>query len=110
MNEEIMNPGTTGLTVNESMKADLLSAARWTNFLCIIGCIGMGLMVLVAILMFFLGSTFLRTELAHQVPGHPHHLRPRSLCPQHHRRLICHHDRSICDVVLNTPRVLKNTP
>jgi len=65
MNEEIMNPGTTGLTVNESMKADLLSAARWTKFLCIIGCIGMGLMVLVAILMFFLGSTIARAANAY---------------------------------------------
>jgi hypothetical protein len=65
MNEEIMNPDTTGLTVNESMKADLLSAARWTKFLCIIGCIGMGLMVLVAILMFFLGSTIARAANAY---------------------------------------------
>ena len=64
-----MNPGTTGLTVNESMKADLLSAARWTKFLCIIGCIGMGLMVLVAILMFFLGSTIARAANAYPLLG-----------------------------------------
>lgn len=56
MNEEYLNPGTTGLTVNESMKADLLCAAKWAKFLCIVACIGMGLMVLLGIMMFFLGS------------------------------------------------------
>ena len=56
MNEEYLNPGTTGLTVNESMKADLLCAAKWAKFLCIMACIGMGLMVLLGIMMFFLGS------------------------------------------------------
>ena len=69
MNEEIMNPGTTGLTVNESMKADLLSAAKWTNFLCIIGCIGMGLLVLVAILMFALGSAIASAANAYPLLG-----------------------------------------
>ena len=37
MTEEIMNLGTTGLTVNEKMKADLLTAAKWAKFLCIVG-------------------------------------------------------------------------
>ena len=56
MNEELLNSGTTGMTVNESMKADLFTAARWTYFLCVLGCIGIGFMVLVAILMFALGN------------------------------------------------------
>ena len=56
MNEEYLNPGTTGMTVNERMKADLLCAAKWAKFLCIMACIGMGLMVLLGIMMFFLGS------------------------------------------------------
>ncbi len=46
MNEELLNSGTTGMTVNESMKADLFTAARWTYFLCVLGCIGIGFMVL----------------------------------------------------------------
>ena len=56
MNEEIMNPSNVGMTVNESMKHDLLSAAKWTKFLCILGCIGVGLMVLLSFAMIVLGS------------------------------------------------------
>lgn len=56
MNEEMMNPGTTGMTVNERMKADLLSAAKWAKFLCIVGCVGVGLIVIIAISMFVFGS------------------------------------------------------
>ena len=36
MNEEFK----TGMMVDETMKADLLSAAKWAKFLCIVGCIG----------------------------------------------------------------------
>ena len=56
MNEEMMNPGTTGMTVNERMKEDLLSAAKWAKFLCIVGCVGVGLIVIIAISMFVFGS------------------------------------------------------
>ena len=56
MNEETMNPGTTGLSVTESMKSDLLTAAKWTKFLCIIGCIGTVLLVLVSIILMIFGS------------------------------------------------------
>ena len=56
MNEEFMNPGTIGLTVNENMKSDLLTAAKWAKFLCIIGCIGTVLMVLIGILLMIFGS------------------------------------------------------
>ena len=56
MNEEILNPGTAGMIVNESMKADLLSAAKWTKFLCILGCIGAGLLVLLAFAMIVFGT------------------------------------------------------
>ena len=66
MNEEFLNPETTGLTVNESMKADLLCAAKWAKFLCIIASIGMGLMVLLGIVMFFLGSFI--ASAAHMYP------------------------------------------
>lgn len=58
MNEETMTPITTGMIVNEGMKRDLLSAAKWTKFLCIIGCIGVVLLVLIGILMSVLGSSF----------------------------------------------------
>ena len=56
MNEETMIPGTQGMTVNESMKADLLSAARWMKFLCIIGCIGVVFLVLFGIFVLTIGS------------------------------------------------------
>ena len=35
MNEKMMSPDSTGLTVNERMKFDLLSAAKWAKFLCV---------------------------------------------------------------------------
>ena len=57
MSEEILNPSTsTGLTLNESVKADLLSAAKWAKFLCIVSCIGLVIMVLAAFTMMFVGS------------------------------------------------------
>jgi hypothetical protein len=64
MNEELINPGTAGMTVNESMKADLLSAAKWTKFLCILGCIGAGLLVLLAIAMIVFGAAAARINPA----------------------------------------------
>lgn len=66
MNEEIMNPATTGMTVNESMKTDLLSAAKWAKFLCIVGCIGMAFVVIFALVMLFAGSLMARVY-----PGAP---------------------------------------
>ena len=58
MNEETMTPVTTGMIVNEGMKRDLLSAAKWTKFLCIIGWTGVVLLVVLGILMSVLGSSF----------------------------------------------------
>ena len=58
MNEETMTPGTTGMIVNSGMKADLISASNWAKFLCIVGCIGMALLVIVGIMMFVVGSNF----------------------------------------------------
>lgn len=56
MSEEILNPETTGMRVNESMKADLLSAAKWAKFICIVGCVGVGFAVLLGIAMLAFGS------------------------------------------------------
>ena len=58
MNEETMTPGTTGMIVNSGMKADLISASNWAKFLCIVGCIGLALLVIVGIMMFVVGSNF----------------------------------------------------
>ena len=69
MNEDMMNPGNAGMTVNESMKTDLLSAAKWTKFLCIMGCIGLGLMVLLAIAMIVFGSAAANLNPAFPVGG-----------------------------------------
>ena len=69
MNEEMMNPGNAGMTVNESMKSDLLSAAKWTKFLCILGCIGVGLMVLLSIAMIVFGSAAANLSPALPVGG-----------------------------------------
>ena len=61
-----MNSCTTGLTVNERMKADLLSAAKWAKFLCVLGCIGLLIMVIVSIIMLVLGSAITKV-----FPGTP---------------------------------------
>ena len=58
MNEETMNPGSTGMFVNQGMKGDLLCSAKWMKFLCIIGCIGVALMVILGIVIFAVGSSF----------------------------------------------------
>ena len=57
MIDENMNPRTNGFPVNETMKADLLSSAKWAKFLCIMACIGIALMILFAIAMFAAGSS-----------------------------------------------------
>ena len=56
MEEEIKIPETTGLRVKESAKADLLTAAKWTKFLCIVGSIGIALIVIFAIFLFGAGT------------------------------------------------------
>ena len=62
MNEEVMNPETSGMFVNENMKADLLTSAKWAKFLCIMGSIGVVFMVIGAISMFALG-TFMNSAI-----------------------------------------------
>ncbi|SHK85698.1 hypothetical protein [Xylanibacter ruminicola] len=61
MSEEFLNQNETvqcetKLIVTESMKADLLCAAKWAKFLCILGCVGVALLVIVAFLMMFVGA------------------------------------------------------
>ena len=51
-----MNQGSAAMTVTEGMKRDLLSAAKWTKFLCIVGCVGVVIIVLLAIFMMFSGT------------------------------------------------------
>ena len=56
MEEEVKIQETTGMVINESMKADLLTSAKWAKFLCILGCIGVVFMILVAISLMTLGD------------------------------------------------------
>ena len=58
MNEETLAPVMTGMTVNPGMKADLLSAAKWTKFLCIVGCIGVAIMLIAGLVMIIAGANF----------------------------------------------------
>ena len=58
MNEEILNEEMTEMTVDEGMKANLISAANWAKFLCIVGSISAGLILLVGIILLFGGSRF----------------------------------------------------
>lgn len=66
MEEELRIPETTGLRVKESTKADLLTAAKWTKFLCIVGSIGMALIVIFGI--FLLGAGTLASSMFSDMP------------------------------------------
>lgn len=66
MEEEMKIPETTGLRVKESTKADLLTAAKWTKFLCIVGSIGMALIVIFGI--FLLGAGTLASSMFSDMP------------------------------------------
>ena len=69
MDEEILNSGTTGLIVNEKMKEDLLSAAKWAKFLCIVGCVGVGFIVILGLVMFVMGSVAFPSSISGSIPG-----------------------------------------
>lgn len=56
--EEVKIQEPTGMVINESMKADLLSSAKWAKFLCIVGCIGIVFMVIAAIAVLAFSSRF----------------------------------------------------
>ena len=61
MSEEILNESVTTqnnatLYVTESMKVDLLSAAKWAKFLCIVGCVAVGFMLIAAFCMMAFGA------------------------------------------------------
>ena len=56
MDEELRIPETTGLRVTESAKVDLLTAAKWSKFLCVVGCIGVVIIVIFAIFLLGAGS------------------------------------------------------
>ena len=56
MSEEIFNQSETALTVTEGMKTDLLSAAKWAKFMCIVGCVGLVIMVIAATCMMLFGA------------------------------------------------------
>lgn len=57
MIDENMNPKTNGFPVNETMKADLLSSAKWAMFLCVMACLGIALLIALAIIMFVVSSS-----------------------------------------------------
>ena len=61
MSEEILNQNVTTqnggtLYVTDSMKVDLLSAAKWAKFLCIVGCVAVGFMLIAAFCMLVFGT------------------------------------------------------
>jgi hypothetical protein len=69
MSEEILNQNesaTNAMTVTESMKSDLLCAAKWAKFLCIVGCVGVALMLLEAVAMMAFGA--MATKLMPDMP------------------------------------------
>ena len=59
-------PETTGLRVKESTKADLLTAAKCTKFLCIVGSIGIALIVIFAI--FLMGAGTMASSMFSDIP------------------------------------------
>lgn len=69
MDEELRIPETTGLRVTESAKADLLTAAKWAKFLCIVGCIGVAIVVIFAI--FLMGAGTMASSMFSEMPFGP---------------------------------------
>lgn len=53
MDEEIK---TTGMVIDETMKADLLSSAKWAKFLLVLSAIGLAFLFIAGIFMIFFGS------------------------------------------------------
>ena len=49
---------TTGMVIDETMKADLLSSAKWAKFLLVLSTIGLVILFIVGIAMIFFGSKF----------------------------------------------------
>ena len=56
MSEEFLNQTSAGLQVTEIARLDLLSAAKWAKFLCIVGCFAVGFCLLFGILMTVFGA------------------------------------------------------
>ena len=59
MSEEILNQkesATNAMNVTESMKSDLLCAAKWAKFLCIVGCVGVAIMLIASLGMILIGG------------------------------------------------------
>ena len=59
MSEEILNQNesaTNAMTVTESMKSDLLCAAKWAKFMCIVGCVGVAIMLIASLGMIVIGG------------------------------------------------------
>ena len=69
MNEEMNVQEATGMVINESMKADLLTSAKWAKFLCIIGCIGIAFMVILSVVIFAIGNRFHSPSPIAMMPG-----------------------------------------
>ncbi len=59
MSEEILNQNesaTNAMSVTESMKSELLCAAKWAKFLCIVGCVGVAIMLIASLGMILIGG------------------------------------------------------
>lgn len=72
MSEEILNQNesaTNAMTVTESMKSDLLCAAKWAKFLCIVGCVGVAIMLIASLGMIVIGG--LLTKVFPNMPFGP---------------------------------------
>ena len=72
MSEEILNQNesaTNAMTVTESMKSELLCAAKWAKFLCIVGCVGVAIMLIASLGMIVIGG--LLTKVFPNMPFGP---------------------------------------
>jgi hypothetical protein len=59
MNEELNVQNSAGMVINESMRADLLTSAKWAKFICIIGCIAVAVMLIAGFAVMFFGNSLL---------------------------------------------------
>lgn len=69
MNEDFISQETTGMKISESMKADLLSSAKWAKFLCILGCIGVAFMLIAGLAVMLLGNKLMAAANLYGMQG-----------------------------------------
>jgi hypothetical protein len=69
MEEEVKVQESTGMVINESVKADLLCSAKWAKFLSIVGCVSVVLLIIFGICTIAFMSAMTGSNVFPAMPG-----------------------------------------